>query len=217
MGEKDYFQNALSNFTHEVASGGAIRHLADLGYTVKQISERLDFPTPYERVQREVWKYFLDTGVILREESKVGQPGEKVSYVREYGQFGKVSFRRVTVTDSGKPAEEILWSERYAEADESEKTIALLREKLSQSRADTAYMSCNFGLTAYQNPEAYTNMLGALDRRHREYVEGLPWENRVVYHRLDTRMQEILLRLCTAKLYHGTCYFIDLKEKILIR
>lgn len=40
MAVKDYFQNALSNFTHEVASGGAIRHLAEPGYTVKQITEK---------------------------------------------------------------------------------------------------------------------------------------------------------------------------------
>lgn len=40
MAEKDYFQNGLSNFTHEVASGGAIRHLAEPGYTVKQITEK---------------------------------------------------------------------------------------------------------------------------------------------------------------------------------
>ena len=46
MGEQEYFKNALSNFMFEAASGGAIRHLADLGYTVKQISKKLEFPTP---------------------------------------------------------------------------------------------------------------------------------------------------------------------------
>lgn len=217
MGEKDYFQNALSDFTHEVASGGAIRHLAGLGYTVKQISERLDFPTPYERVQREVWKYFQDTGVILCERPGEGKPREKVSYVQEYGQFGKVSFRRVVETDSGETTKEILWKELYVDAEDRERAAALLWERLSQSHADTAYMSCDFGRTAYRTPEIYAKMLECLDHRQREYVEGLPWEKRIVYHRLDARMQEILIRLCLAGLYHGECYFIDLEDKVSVR
>lgn len=34
MSKENYFQKALSNFTFEVASDGAIRHLAEHGYTV---------------------------------------------------------------------------------------------------------------------------------------------------------------------------------------
>ena len=49
MAEQEYFKNALSDFTYEAASGGAIRHLADLGYTVKQICEQLSFPTAISR------------------------------------------------------------------------------------------------------------------------------------------------------------------------
>lgn len=62
--KQSYFQTALANFTFDVASGGAIRHLADLGYTVTQITKRLDFPTPYDRVQQTVWEYFLQTGIL---------------------------------------------------------------------------------------------------------------------------------------------------------
>lgn len=217
MGDRDYFQNALSDFTHEVASGGAIRHLAGLGYTVKQISERLDFPTPYDRVQREVWKYFLETGVILYDEPGLGKPVEKVRYVQEYGQFGRASFRKVVETESVGIEEEIHWRKLYVEAGESERAAVLLREKLSKSQADNAYASCDFGLIAYRNPEAYAGLLQCLDSRQREYVEGLPWERRIVYHRLDNRMQEILLKLCTAGLYHGECCFMDLKDKVFVR
>ena len=76
--EQTYFQKALSDFVYDMASGGAIRHLADLGYTVRQIQEKLDFPTPYERIQRTVWKHLLDTGVIFPESPKHGKTGEKV-------------------------------------------------------------------------------------------------------------------------------------------
>ncbi len=107
--EQTYFQRALSDFVFDVASGGAIRHLTDMGYTVRQIQERLDFPTPYERIQRTVWKHLTDTGVIFPEKPEQGMTGEKVDYVREYDSYGRASFRRVTVRKAtAKPAEPCL-------------------------------------------------------------------------------------------------------------
>lgn len=60
-----YFEEALSNFVHDVASGGAIRHLVDSGYSVDQIMERLDYPTPRERVEKTVYKYMTESGILL--------------------------------------------------------------------------------------------------------------------------------------------------------
>ena len=77
---KDYFQSALADFTGDVASGDAIRHLADLGYSIDEIHERLDFPTPKEKIASTVWKHLLRTGVVCLEEPD-GKPREKVSYV----------------------------------------------------------------------------------------------------------------------------------------
>ncbi len=102
--EQRYFQSALSDFVYDMASGGAICHLTDLGYTVKRIQESLDYPTPYERIQKTVWKHLLDTGVIAPKEQE--DVREKVEYVREYDRYGKPSFRRVTVpVSSPKPSQ----------------------------------------------------------------------------------------------------------------
>ena len=38
----------------------------------------------------------------------------------------------------------------------------------------------------------------------------------VCYHRLDLRMREIIVKLYTEGLYHGNCYFLNLKERIEI-
>ena len=84
MSEPEYFKNALSNFTFEAACGGAIRHLADLGCTVKQITEQLDFPTSYERVQKAVWKHLLDTGVICLTPPGNGEAAEKTEFIKDY-------------------------------------------------------------------------------------------------------------------------------------
>ena len=85
MPEEPYFKEALSNFTFDVASGGAIRHLTDLGYTVKQISRELAFPTPIDRIQKVVWEHLLNRGILLLEEPGNGEGLEKFSYVRDYG------------------------------------------------------------------------------------------------------------------------------------
>lgn len=91
MSEQDYFKNALSDFTFEAACGGAIRHLADLGYTVSQIKEQLAFPTALEKVRKTVWEHMLDTGALCLEEPGKQGTSEKFDYIREYDQYGKAS------------------------------------------------------------------------------------------------------------------------------
>lgn len=89
------FQRALSDFMYDFASGDAIRHLADAGLTISQITAKLSFPTPKDRVARTVWKHYIDQGIILQEEPKEGEMFRKVSYVTEQGAYGKVSMRQV--------------------------------------------------------------------------------------------------------------------------
>lgn len=61
-----YFQEALADFMHDAASGDAIRHLCDLGYTTDAIMRQLTFPTPRERVEKTVYRHLTERG-ILRE------------------------------------------------------------------------------------------------------------------------------------------------------
>lgn len=63
----EYFESALSDFMYDVASGGAIRHLVDAGYSIDQIMRELDFPTPRKRVEQTVYKYMTDEGLLLAE------------------------------------------------------------------------------------------------------------------------------------------------------
>lgn len=63
----EYFEAALSDFMYDMASGGAIRHLVESGYSIEQIIRELDFPTPRERVEQTVYKYMTDSGILLFE------------------------------------------------------------------------------------------------------------------------------------------------------
>ena len=180
MGKED-FRQALSDFTFDVASGGAIRHLTDLGYTVKQIQEQLDFPTPVTRIQEAVWKRLVETGIIFLEEPWRQTSKEKVNYIREYDSYGKASFRRVVETNP---------------------------------RPETAgaFLVCEFGLLRYRDGEKYRKVVGALDARQAEYVDGLPWPLKKVWHRADERMLGIERRLHDAGLEHGACHTFPQKQ-----
>lgn len=215
MGENAYFRNALANFTHEAANGGAIRHLADLGYSVRQIADRLDFPVPYEKLQNEVWEHLLGTGAILQ-----GRPGcvreDKSVYVREYDRYGKTSFRRIV-----EPGEEdaICWQEQIVKRDEAfpaKKLYSMLRARQEENGIDNSYLSCDFGMLMQREPERYHAMLQALEEKQREYISGLPWGNKRFYHRLDSSMMNILMCLYTEALYQGECCFRKTKEVIII-
>ncbi len=87
--ENREFQKALSNFTHEMASAGAIRHLADLGYTAEEIRDRLDYPTPIERIRDTMDQY--------ETEKKTKAEGKGYEIVREFDAYGRPSFRRKPV------------------------------------------------------------------------------------------------------------------------
>lgn len=64
-GESGYFENAMSDFIHEMASAGAIRHLTDAGYSIEQIMKELDYPTPRERVEQTVYRHLTESGILL--------------------------------------------------------------------------------------------------------------------------------------------------------
>lgn len=215
MGENAYFRDALAHFTQEAASGGAIRHLADLGYSVKQIAENLDFPTPYGKVQAAVWAHFLETGVILP-----GRPGgakkEKAVYVKEYDKYGKTSFRRIVET---REEQEVCWRERILmreEAAPAGRMYSMLRARQEENGVENSYMSCDFGLLAEKEPGQYEEMLKVLEEKQREYISGLPWEKRRVYHRLDSSMLDILVSLYEKELYQGECCFSGTREIIVL-
>ncbi|MCM1158066.1 MAG: hypothetical protein NC300_05245 [Bacteroidales bacterium] len=60
-----YFEQALSDFVYDAASGGAIRHLVDAGYSVEQMMEKLDYPGSRERVEQTVYRYMTESGLLL--------------------------------------------------------------------------------------------------------------------------------------------------------
>lgn len=58
-------------------------------------------------------------------------------------------------------------------------------------RPDQDYIRCDFGRQKYQDPLTYEKKLQQLNRKDREYLEGLPWPLTSVWHAADERMRRI--------------------------
>jgi len=207
-----YFKKALSDFTFDVASGGAIRHLADSGYTVKQIVEHLSFPTSYEKVQKTVWDYLLDKGVLLLEEPGSEQR-EKVDYIKEYDSFGKPSFRRIVCSDKSTI---VSWKEMEYKEKENGKLREYLFLQCNRNGEESAYVSCDFGLRCKRESKQFEEDIRLLEERQRDYILGVFCEKKLVYHRLNPVMREIIVRLYEEDRYHGYFYFEKIGEKVKI-
>ena len=65
-GKQNYFEQALSDFTFDAAAGRAIRHLVDCGYTSSQILKHLDYPVPEAKIQKTVYRYLTETGILVK-------------------------------------------------------------------------------------------------------------------------------------------------------
>lgn len=89
------FSKALHDFTFDVAGGAAIRHLANLGYTVPEIKKQLDYPMSETQIAQAMWKHLIDTGIIALEDPADNPPKERVTYVSCKGEYGRTYFKRV--------------------------------------------------------------------------------------------------------------------------
>lgn len=83
--ENSYFSEALSDFTSDFAYKKAIYHLHDIGCTVPEIAERLDYPLSQQRIAEVIAEY----------ERKKNSPDDEYTFVQDTDAFGRKSFRRV--------------------------------------------------------------------------------------------------------------------------
>lgn len=78
-----YFNDALSNFTTEVAYKEAIRRLYDKGLSTDEIISQCLYPVSKEIVERVVSEY------------KVAKTDPKSRYVEDFDQYGRKTLRKV--------------------------------------------------------------------------------------------------------------------------
>lgn len=232
MDETNYFQSALSSFVTDAACGGAIRHLVDIGYTLDQIVERLDYPAPRAKVQRIMMEYLYESRVLLREEPSEELFAPQVQFVQEQDAYGRRSMRKITIDQNSQDAvtntsdlimslqseksaqiQALMWKESIYDPKRDGKLTELLHRKCEKDGVTYSYVTCPFGKA---ENDRFGQYISYLNGRQREYLRGIRWDQPVLYHRLDQRMLEIIGKLYEAGAYSGASFFAASREKITI-
>ena len=91
-----YFEAALSDFMFDVAAGGAIRHLTDRGHSVEQIMKELDYPVARSKVEKAVYRYLVESG-ILRSELPVEDEKIRIHHLQAGKEKDRNSFKEALV------------------------------------------------------------------------------------------------------------------------
>ena len=244
MDRPEYFQTALSSFATDVACGGAIRHLTDIGYTLEQIVARLDYPTPRSKAQRIMMEHLYERRVLLLSEPSPAIFAQQAQFVEEQDAYGRRTFRKIKVdynsqdkvtdmTDltelsqsgEGAKVQTFFWKESAYDRKRDGKLTELLHRKCEENGENLCYVSCcfdflNIDLNSQnmqeQREKGREEAISCLNSRQREYLMGIRWEKPVVYHRLDQRMREIIGKMYEAGAYNGACFFIKTREKICL-
>lgn len=161
-----YFEQALSDFTFDVSCGAAIRHLVDLEYSVKQIMHNISYSPPQAKVEKAVYRYMMESGVLTYVLPKD---------IKEY----------ITIQNMCEPG---LVNGHIREMDLRN---CITEKRIHFGRQDS-YVSCPFGIWSEEETD---RRLACLDTKERDYIQGIPWEHRILYHRLTGRMEEIGIKL----------------------
>lgn len=252
MDETNYFQSALSSFVTDAACGGAVRHLVDIGYTLEQIVERLDYPAPRVKVQRIMMEYLYESRVLLRKEPSEDLFAPQEQFVQEQDAYGRRSMRKMAVDQNGQnemtnlsdsvlgskqgkavQTQAFVWKESVYDPKRDGKLTELLYRKSEKNGVTYSYVSCPFGGSENDRFGQYSKSehegksrsresavaeekVSCLNGRQREYLQGIRWDQPVLYHRLDQRMLEIIGKLYEAGAYSGVSFFVTSREKITI-
>lgn len=196
---KSIFQQVLSHFMHEFANGDVIKKYAEQGYSISEIQEHLDFPTPSDQVRKIAWDHLLVTNQILLSEPG-SEENERYEFVKDISSYGKVSFRKVTIKEDNC----ISWTVMDCEKSKLEDYLA--------GSENVIYAQISFGLLRCQDPEQFQKILKALSGKEADLIDSFFVERKCVYYRLNRRMARILKRLMEVDLYHGKLFLQERRK-----
>lgn len=167
MEKPGYFQTALSNFVTDAACGGAVRHLTDIGYTLDQICDRLDYPAPRAKVQKIMMEHLYESRILLQKEPSMELFAERTQFIQEQDAYGRRTMRKIKVdynsqdkmTDMSNltslsnkregiekeiKSQGAFWKESVYERGRDGKLTELLHFKCENNGEENSYVSCAF-------------------------------------------------------------------------
>ena len=213
MSEEKYFEKALSDMKDSFAGKDGIKHLAELGYSVRQIQASLDFPFPLDKIGRVLWDHYRSEEIILQKAPGSGAGSVKVHYIKQTDAYGKQSFIKVQGDDKAESLsyKKVIYHDGhdiFSPVDRNEKRkVKMFLEENSTCGPD--YVSFDFGRLKTRNGAEWRSLLSSLSADDRDYLEVMPWESSLtgVYHLIDDRVIRILEALEGTGYLPGVFYF----------
>ena len=214
MAEDKYFEKALSDMKDSFAGKDGIKHLAELGYGVRQIQESLDFPFPLEKIGKVLWEYYKEKEIILLKAPGSGMGSQKASYVKQTDAYGKQSFIKVPGEKEEAPVHTFK-KQVYKDGHDiftpinRDETRLVVKFLASNTSGGPDYVSLDFGRLKTRNGQEWRRVLSSMAGEDREYLEAMPWESSItgVYHLIDERMIRVLEGLEGTGYMPGVFYF----------
>ena len=204
------FQKALNNFVRDFGYGDAIMHLADDGFTLSQIKGRIGSHLPEEYLCERMIKSYVDRGNALLAEPG-SAPKEKVSMVKDVGEFGQVSFRQVReiIEEPSISFVSYKWTGEDWEGDSLTGHLRRLEDGWDHLQ-EKIYAS--FLITAKRLSE----WEDILSETQIDYLRCFLHLQREAYLLLDERVWEILKALLERHAYKGSVYLMSEGKKWIL-
>jgi hypothetical protein len=148
----------------------------------------------------------VEQRIIVEEKSDLAKGKENVHFVTDHGSYGRTSLRRVVEIEEGGQQVDFAVFRKVVYQPAVHGPAA---DFLMEHCGPQAYVSCDFGLRK-------DGKLDVLNEKQRLYLEGIPWRRKIVWHRLDLRMAEIVAVLLEHDSYRGTLLLLREKEEVII-
>lgn len=170
----NYFEEALHNFSSDVAYGGQIRHLYDLGYSTAKIQSHIDYPVSYELVRDYLWTYLVKSKKVVFNEHDICPISASAQFRTEYDKYGHKSFRLVET-----PAHPV-----------SEYSSVNVPSSIDLTNLSHCFATINCPeLKLCSDINVYQSILNT---KQFEYLSGFPWPEFPVYICLNDSLADIL-------------------------
>ena len=99
MADNSYFQNALSDFSFDVAYGDSIRHLANKGFSPQEIKTQLNTSISIEKIEEVIRKYQESQELLTEEKINNTTSSFHYEFVKKYDSYGHSYFVKQKIED----------------------------------------------------------------------------------------------------------------------
>lgn len=148
----------------------------------------------------------------------VEQIMKELDYPVPRAKVEKAVFRHLSESGillPGLPGEEQKMQMRLLQGKRKEQLPEITAKCIETNGEEHSYMECPFGQWMKNDEEKLQQIISCLTSREQEYILGIRWERNIMYHRLNSRMYEIGMKLAVSTEEAWKFFFLRSQEYII--